>query len=47
MSSTRFTILDEGRTATPVDAAIAGDRVRRGEDAVLAALGWSVEPLPD
>lgn len=44
MSPAQFTIIDEGRAAAPVDAVISGDRVRLGDDAIQAALGWSVEP---
>ena len=42
MTTVPFTIVDVGGAAMPVGAAISGERVRIGEDAVEAALGWSV-----
>jgi len=44
VTSARFTVVDVGGAATPVTAAISGDRVRLAENDVEAALGWSVTP---
>jgi hypothetical protein len=42
MTTVPFTIVDVEGAASPVRAVISGERVRIGEDALEAALGWTV-----